>query len=547
MNHLHCSLGRHRFVPCLGPLVPLLGPWISGLAVLVVFLWLAGCGPEGGPESPLPETTPLEASGYDRLTTHEELVSFLESLAAGSPRVTLRELGSSVEGRSIPYLEVGLGEFGARREEKVMVMAFAQQHGNEPSGKEGALQLALELARGDHDDLLEGVDLLLVPQVNPDGGDLHQRRNAGDVDLNRSHLILDGPEVVALRELFHRWEPEVTVDVHEYYPWSDAWLEAGWLRLWDVQIGLPTNLNTHPAIRAMAEEEFLPFAIETLERRGFTGHNYIVGSPGSLRYSTSDVNDGRQGFGILNTLSFIFEGKRSEPLAEEMERRSQGQRLALEALLRFSAREGDRIRATVRGAREGVGPSMDGEFILAMGRAGDGAPLSIPVESVREEGGRWVVGDTVTAVIEAWFPRVVPERTTPLPEAYLVPAEEEALIRLLRLHHVEMVEMEGGERLEVERLTLAGFSTVELEGPTRLAEVARRSDIHEAAPGDRVIPTGQLRGLLVASALEPESMHGLLHYPEFEGLAREGDFPLLRVMEWPGLEWPGLESPGVEP
>jgi hypothetical protein len=146
------------------------------------------------------------------------------------------------------------------------------------------------------------------------------------------------------------------------------------------------------------------------------------------------------------------------------------------------------------------------------------------------------VGDTVTAVIEAWFPRVIPERTTPLPAGYLVPADEEALLRLLRLHHVEMVELEGGEVLEVERLNLAGFTTVELEGPTRLAEVARRRDVHEAAPGDRVIPTAQLRGLLVASALEPESMHGLLHYPEFEGLAREGDFPILRVLERPGIE-----------
>ncbi len=370
--------------------------------------------------------------------------------------------------------------------------------------------------------------------MNPDGGERHQRQNGEGVDLNRSHLILDGPEVVALRDLFHRWEPEVTVDVHEYYPWSEAWLEEGWLRLWDVQIGLSTNLNTDPGLLAMAEEGFLPFALEALEARGFTGHNYVVGSPASLRYSTTDVNDGRQGFGILNALSFIFEGKRSEPLAEDMERRAEGQRIALEALLRFSAQEGARIREAVREARAGVGPESGRPFVLAMGREGDGSPLEAPMEAVRRGVQGWEpTGDTVTATIEAWFPRVVAERTTPLPVGYLVPAGETELLELLRRHRVEMTPLDGGELLGVERLSIAGFTEVELEGPTRLPEVRGEAGFYTAQPGDHLVPTAQLRGLLVASALEPASMHGLARYPAFGQLGREGPHPILRVLEAP--------------
>ncbi len=514
-----------------------LGTCLLGAVLLGAALVGAGCAPppqEEVADPALPEATPLEASGFSRLTSHGELLAFLEALAEASPRVTLRELGPSVEGRRIPYLEVGLGTFGQDREGKTLVLAFAQQHGNEPSGKEAALQFALELARGDHDALLEGVDLLLVPQVNPDGGERHERQNAGGTDLNRSHLILDGPEVEALRDLFHAWEPEVTVDVHEYYPWSEAWLEEGWLRLWDVQIGLSTNLNTDPALLELAEAGFLPFALEALEARGFTGHNYVVGSPASLRYSTTDVNDGRQGFGILNTLSFIFEGKRSEPLAQEMERRAEGQRIALEALLRFSAREGARIRETVREARARVGPGMGRPFVLAMARQGDGEPLEAPMEEVRRGADGWEpTGDTVTAAIGAWFPRVVAERTTPLPAGYLVPAGETGLLELLRRHRVEMTPLDGGETLAVQRLTLIGFTEVELEGPTRLAELRGESGPYTAIPGDHFVPTAQLRGLLVASALEPASMHGLARYPAFEHLGREGPHPILRVLEVP--------------
>ena len=511
---------------------------LAALILLVPLAW--GCGdglPEPDPISEetlqaLPTGTPLARGGHAELTLHGPLMEFVESLAA-SPRVTLDTLGTSVEGRTIPYLKISLGEFGVDRDERVMVLAFAQQHGNEPAGKEGALELALELARGEHDDLLRAVDLILVPQVNPDGGEIHQRQNAQGVDLNRSHMILDGPEVVPLRDLFHEWEPEVAVDIHEYNPWSGAWLSEGWLRLFDMQIGLPTNLNVPAEIRELAEEGFLSYAIEALESEGFTAHNYIVGSPESLRWSTTNVNDGRQGFAILNTLSFIFEGKRSEPLAEDMERRAEAQRLTLESLLRFSAENREEILATVRGARERIEDGGVAEFVATMAREPGDGPLEIPVESVREEDGEWVVGDTVTARIEGWLPQVVADRTLPLPDAYLVPADQEEIIRLLEGHRVEMEVLEANRSLTVEQLSLLGFESHEFEGPVQIPQVQGVEGGYRSAQGDVLVPTAQLRGLLVATILEPESMHGLLRHDEFSDLGTPGPYPVFRVPSLP--------------
>jgi hypothetical protein len=456
-------------------------------------------------------------------------MGFVEALGHGSPRIRARTLGASVDGREIPYLEVSLGEFGADRDGKVLALLYAQQHGNEPSGKEAALAFALELARGDHDELLRHVDLLLVPQLNPDGGEADRRRTAAGVDLNRSHLILDGIEVEHLRELFHRWEPEVTADLHQYDPWSGSWLERGWLRLFDVQIGVPTNLNTDPVIRELAERGFLPAAVQALEARGFTGHNYIVGTPGSLRWSTTDVNDGRQGFAILNTLSFIFEGKRSAPPAADIERRAEAQRVAMEALLRFAAEHRDEVLRTVRGARERLAAGELDEFVLTMGRAPGEDPLEIPVESVREVGGEWVVGDTVTAVIPDFLPEVVARKVVPLPDAYLVPGEEGGILDLLRRHAVETLPLSGGEEMDVEMVRITGWVSEDLEGPVRLPVVEAERRRITGRSTDVLVPTRQLRGLLVATALEPESMHGLLRYEDFAHLAREGPYPVARV------------------
>jgi hypothetical protein len=500
------------------------------LAPALILAFTAACG-EGTPErSPLPAQTPLAAGGHAQLTPHLEMVQFLEELAASSDRMELDTLGHSVEGRVIPYLRISRGAFGADRENRTMVLIFAQQHGNEPSGKEGALELALEIARGDHDDLLAGADLLLVPQINPDGGERYERQNADGTDLNRSHFILNGPEVVALRELFHEWEPEVAVDVHQYYPWSAAWLERGWLRLWDLQIGLSTNLNTDAALRALAEDRFLPGAIRTLEEAGFTAHNYVVGSPDALRWSTTNMNDGRQGFGILHTLSFIYEGKREQTEAGNIQRRAEAQRTGMEYLLRFAAEEGQTVRRTVREARSRAAAGDIDRLILTMGRAPGDGPLRAPMLSVSEEDGEWVAGDTVTAVIEGFIPVITEGRSIPLPDAYLIPAEMEGLIELLTTHRVEMESPDPGTDLAVERLEITGFTTEELEGPTPIASVRTTPGRYEARAGDVLIRTAQLRGVMVATALEPESMHGLLRYDEFAHLNAEGSWPIMRVV-----------------
>lgn len=517
------------------------GRRLTAAGLLAVLLLVAGCGLE--PPEELPQRTPLEANQYERLTTHRELVDFLRFLEV-SERVTVRELGTSVEGREIPYLHVSSGAFGEDRE-KVTALFFAQQHGNEPAGKEGALALALELARGDHDDLLEHVDLLLVPQVNPDGGEEHRRTNGDAVDPNRSHLNLESPEVAALRELFHRWEPEVAVDVHEYYPWSRSWLEEGWLRLFDMQVGVPTNLNTDAEVRGLAEEGFMPRVEEDLAEAGFSFHNYLVGSPEYLRWSTTDINDGRQGLAILNTLSFIFEGKRSEPEAADIERRHRAHRLAMESLLRFAAENRPEVLAAVHGARERLEAGEVDDLVLVMDRERSGEALELPVEAVEQrgdgEGGEgdaerpeeaWAITDTVTAGVEAWHPDVVAEETVGLPTAYLVDGAEEGVLDLLGRHRVEMEVLAEAAALRGERFVITGTRTVEIHDNERtFPAVEVREGTLEAEAGDVLVPTDQLRGLMAATALDPASMHGLWSYEDFEHLTREGPHPVARVYE----------------
>lgn len=511
----------------------------SGLhlcALALCTLLPAGCG-EAPPPEDLPEQTPLEAADFQELTPSSQVLSFVEALATGSSRVQLDTLGSSVEGRPLVALRISRGEFGDRADDRLVAFAFAQQHGNEPSGKEGALAFALEAARGDHDDLLAWVDLLLVPQVNPDGGDEHRRTNAEGTDLNRSWLIRDGHETDPLWDLFHQWQPEVSVDIHEYSPMSGAWLERGWLRLFDMQIGLPTNLNTDPRIRALAEEGFLPRAGRDLEAAGHTWHNYIVGTPDRLRWSTTNPNDGRQGLAALQTVSFIFEGKRSDPPAADIGHRAEVQRATLESLLRWSAENRGEITEAVRSARAELREGRTETFVPTMSRERSAGPLEIPVEEALRDNGSWTRGDTVTAVIDGWYPEVAAERVMDMPAGWVLPADvDDELVEVLERHRIRMEVLSAGDEMAVERLVLVDSRTFEFEGVVEIPDVEADAFTLVAEGGERFVSSAQWGGLLAATLLEPESMHGLLRYPAFSHWETRGPWPILRVPAGQGLE-----------
>jgi protein MpaA len=82
-------------------------------------------------------------------------------------------LGHSVQGRPIRAFEVGDPASPLR------VLVVGCIHGNEPAG----IAIADALARGP---ATRGVDLWIVPDVNPDGVTSDTRQNADRVDLNRN-------------------------------------------------------------------------------------------------------------------------------------------------------------------------------------------------------------------------------------------------------------------------------------------------------------------------------------------------------------------------
>jgi hypothetical protein len=124
-------------------------------------------------------------------------------------RLTLEEVGRSVEGREIHLLTLGRGP---RR-----ILLWSQMHGDEPSATPALLDVAETLLSGDPqwETVLENLTLLVVPMLNPDGAERYGRRNAQAIDVNRDALHLSTPEGRLLKALRDRFTPELGFNLHD--------------------------------------------------------------------------------------------------------------------------------------------------------------------------------------------------------------------------------------------------------------------------------------------------------------------------------------------
>ena len=221
--------------------------------------------PELKSDLPPPVTTTGVAVG-ERHWYHHEIVQYLDTLAAASPRmVSLGPHATSYGGRSLVSYAISsesniakLKEIKAARahifdpaansemnEQPAVMHMMYSIHGNEPSGSNASTLVAYYLNASLDPAIaaqLEDVVIIFNPMLNPDGLDRfahwtnsHRGQNpspdANDrehleyvpngrtnyywFDLNRDWLPHQHPESRGRLALFHTWKPNVQLDFHE--------------------------------------------------------------------------------------------------------------------------------------------------------------------------------------------------------------------------------------------------------------------------------------------------------------------------------------------
>ena len=139
--------------------------------------------------------------------SHQQLHTFLDK---NLQRWKRHFLGKSYEGR-----EVFSYSIGNKNGERVLI--WSQMHGNEPFSTY-ALVLAMQYLDQDNElarRVLDAVQLIAIPMLNPDGSAAFTRRNAQAIDINRDALRRVSPEAQILVKAFETVDPEYCLNLHD--------------------------------------------------------------------------------------------------------------------------------------------------------------------------------------------------------------------------------------------------------------------------------------------------------------------------------------------
>jgi len=411
---------------------------------------------------------------------------------------------------------------------KPAILFIAQQHGNEPSGKEGMLLLIKDLVSGKYSKWLNKTDVYIIPQVNPDGSDLNQRRTTDHIDLNRDHLLLKSREAKAVQDIFDELKPVITVDFHEYYPYSKSWEEFGYRRDFDIQFGSLTNININDNLQNYFYKTFFPEVKQKVEQKGFSFFEYTLGNFARgerLRHSTVDINDGRQSFGICNTMSFIVEGKNGRDSIFEIERRAKSQYLTAKSILESSVKHMDEINDLVAEARNENLKQRHGEEVsIRMDHFKGDTALYYPLKSVNEK------KDSVF-VVDEFHDQVISLLDITVPRMYLIPKSDSLLTYWLKRSNFKFFDYNKNDDDKIiayEILKLRCSVDEELEN--YYPEVSAIAIEEELLNNQYfAVPTHQFYKYKIVTALEPQSMYGIVNYPDFEYLLFDDYFKIYRV------------------
>ena len=505
------------------------------------------------PDPDVSYDTPAFAPGKQDFTSHAEMMAYVAQLQARAPQMQVRILDRSHEGREIPLL--AFSRSGSANPSRLLqdgrpsVLVIALQHGNEPASGDAALALAKRLAEGDLQDVLDRINVLIVPRANPDGAEAFTRDAASKTDLNRDHLLLQTPEVRALARVAREYLPAVVMDTHEFTVLGRWVTKFNAVQRYDGLVQYATIANLPAALTEAAETWFRQPLLDDLAKESLTAFWYYTTSaedPEDKKVSMGGVqpNTGRNVTGLRNSISFLLEVRGVGLGRAHLKRRVRTSELAMASIVRRAYDHADGLKELVRAAGEEVSRmACKGELVVEGGQtpgkkelefldAGTGEPKTITVD--------W--NDALT---------VQPRQVRSRPCGYAIDVSQTLAIERLQELGVTVHTLAAPTTLQAERYVIEAAeggqrqdvrgAIVSEEGIIKL-KVRTEGAARELPAGTHYVSLAQPLGNLVAAAMEPDAENS---YAANHLLKPDAGLGLLRVMEPPAA--PMFLQPFIKP
>jgi len=480
-----------------------------------------------------PWVTPFEADPeHDFSPTYADTRAWFDRLDAASDLIRIEQFGTSPEGRPI-YAVIASKDGATFDPSKPVLLAQAGIHPGEIDGKDAGMMLLRDIAMYGRDDLLDRVNLILIPILSVDG---HERagawsrpnqrgpriqgwrHTATNQNLNRDFVKLDQTEMRAVMGLIQRYQPDLYVDIHVTdgidYQYDVTYGYNGENGVW----------SRSPATAQWLDDAFKPAMNAALEAQGHI--------PGELVFAVDDRNpraglsDGGLGERFSNgwgsaahVPTILIENHSLKP----HDQRVLGTYVFLETAMRLLAERGDALRVAATQDRALRPSEILANFESTAEPVATREFLGIRYETWESAAsGRSEIRWLGQPDPEPWmmpFYGSRPTLTLTRPEAYWVPSYRADVIERLRLHGVRMEVLDAPRTVPVQMLRLedprVSGRTSEGHVPITVETVTAEDRDWTFPAGSVRVPTDQPLGDLVVLALEPQSSESFFAWGMF--------------------------------
>lgn len=296
-------------------------------------------------EIPIVKTPSIEAE-RDTFTTQDEMIDYLEKIYSRNKNNHLYYLGPTVGKRYIPVVVLskdGAIDFQNVENGKPTVMIVAQQHGDEPMSGDVLLGTIKRLSDGDLNYLLDRINIVAIPRVNPDGAKKFTRVSGEKKDINEDHATLKTIEASTMSWVYDLFRPEVFIDIHEYIADKNSYsniIKNSAVPYYDILTLYPTNSKYNNEMREYSKN-MIEIMRKRLSESGYTSEYYYSpfqkpknGSFLKLYEATSSSSIARNMYALKGSLSILVELRGRGIGFENVERRLNSGLISVESLLR---------------------------------------------------------------------------------------------------------------------------------------------------------------------------------------------------------------------
>jgi len=440
-------------------------------------------------------------------TDYEELIGYLESLTKQFPdKITLSYIGETKKGLRIPMVQLKSQQAG----KKIKVWMQGGLHGDEPASTEALLYLIYQLLNDSSQaEVLQKIDLAILPMANIDGYLKQERNNAEGLDLNRDQTKLMAAESAHYKRAFAAFRPQIALDFHEYRPFRRDFAKMstfGVTSAYDVMFLYSGNLNVPENLRRFTNEVFLAPTRTVLEKHQLSHHDYVSTDEfqGEIHFNqgSNNARSSATNFALQNIISTLVEVRGVGIGRTSFKRRVFTGYLIAKSYLEIAATHAEKIEATLAASQY----ANDTITVTSKKHIYVGKLDFIDLEKTER------IQLDVT-LRDAWLSK--PALTRKRPVAYLLDENQSLLIAKLEAYGLEVQRLPEAKTFDIEQYTINDYEEAAVkyekmnlqEVTTTLSPVTKTF-----AAGSYHVAVNQTGGNILFELLEPEAPNSFVSF-----------------------------------